>query len=140
MGISVLIMNKFKKIGGIIIRDKKILVVRKKGTDTFIIPGGRVEKEETSEQTLKRELFEELKVKVLSLKYFGVFTEPAAFEKDTLVELEIYNVMIIGEPLTSSEIKEYKWVDNSYKDNGIKLGSVLEKYVLPKLAEQGLIK
>src|SRR4051812_20782408 len=47
------------KAGGIIIRDKKLLVERSKGKDFFKTPGGSIELGETPKQALVRELLEE---------------------------------------------------------------------------------
>ena len=127
-------MKRFKKIGGIIIKNNKILVVRKKRINLFIFPGGKMEGDETSEQTLKRQLNEELGVRVSNLRYFGTFVEPSALEENMEVELEIYFVDVGG------KIEKYKWIDSSYKKQGIKLGSVLEKHTQPKLIDLGMIK
>ncbi|MBD3155291.1 MAG: NUDIX domain-containing protein [Candidatus Aenigmarchaeota archaeon] len=133
-------MKAIKKIGGIIINNKKMLVVRKRGTDVFIFPGGKVEGTESSEQTLMRELMEELGIEVFNFRYLGTFIEPAALERNTEVELEIYFVDTRGEFVPKSEIKEYRWIDSSYKNKGIRLGSVLGKHTIPKLLEKGLIE
>ena len=50
------------KVGGIILKDKMILVQRKKNNrEECIIPGGKREGQETDFETLKRELREEKK-------------------------------------------------------------------------------
>ena len=133
-------MKRFKKIGGIIIKNNKILVVRKKRINLFIFPGGKMGGDETSEQTLKRQLNEELGVRVSNLRYFGTFVEPSALEENMEVELEIYFVDVGGKLNPESEIEKYKWIDSSYKKQGIKLGSVLEKHTPPKLIDLGMIK
>jgi len=128
------------KIGAIILRNKKLLVVRKKmpGRIEFIIPGGRKEDDETQEQTLARELREELGVQLKSFSYFGSFDEEAIFEKIPL-HMDVYYVKVEGYLEPRSEIKEYLWIDRNYKDKGIKLGSVLELHVVPRLIKQGLM-
>ena len=50
------------KIGAIAIKDRKLLVVRKRGKEEFIIPGGKHERDESFEECLRRELHEELQV------------------------------------------------------------------------------
>ena len=127
------------KIGAIILNEKhQLLVVRKifKDRVDFIIPGGRQEPGEKDEQTLKRELMEELGVKVKSHKFFGRFEELAIFENIPLV-MNVYLVSIDGEPKARSEIKDVVWVDRNYKDKGYALGTVLSKHVIPILVEQG---
>ena len=56
------------KVGGIIIKNKKVLVVRKKTKENFpefIIPGGKRETGETDVETLQREIQEEVNLKVV---------------------------------------------------------------------------
>lgn len=127
------------KVGAIILNDKKqILVVRKtfKDRTEFIIPGGRQEKGETDEQTLVRELMEELGIAVSSFSFFGRFSEQAIFEDIPLV-MSVYRVEIEGQPSLQSEIKEYVWIDRDYEQKGYLLGSVLSKHVVPSLISNG---
>jgi ADP-ribose pyrophosphatase YjhB (NUDIX family) len=132
-------MKTIKKIGGIIVNNKKMLVVRKKGTDAYIIPGGKPKGDETHQETLERELNEELNIFPHSFKYFGNFQEKSMFE-NTDVNMCIYFVEVKGEMKPDSEIVELKWIDSSYKNKDIKLGSVIEKHTLPVLIKRGLVK
>jgi len=54
--------------GGIIIKDNKVLLMLRRGTDTFnevwSNPGGTTDAGETGEETVVRELYEELGIKV----------------------------------------------------------------------------
>ena len=38
-----------------------------------------------------------------------------------------------------NEIKEFCWIDRNYKEKGIKVGSILGKFVLPQLRKRELI-
>lgn len=51
--------------------DGKILVCHKKGKDYYFLPGGHVEFGESSEYALKRELQEELDLKIKKCGYIG---------------------------------------------------------------------
>ena len=130
-------MKKIDKIGGIILRGKKLLVVKKRTKDNrseYIIPGGKREGNETDFETLKRELQEEIQVELLSAEPFGGFDDIAIFE-NIPINIEVYFANIVGEPTCDSEIKELVWIDRNYEKKGIKLGSVLAKFVIPKLIE-----
>lgn len=134
-------MKKIDKVGGIILRGKELLVVKKRTKDNreeYIIPGGKREGNETDFETLKRELQEEIQVELLSAKPFGGFDDIAIFE-NIPIHIEVYFANIIGEPNCDSEIKELVWIDRNYAENGIKLGSVLAKFVIPKLKEMELM-
>lgn len=132
--------KKIHKIGAIIVNDKKILVVRKevKGHKEYIIPGGRPEGKETHEQTLRRELKEELNIDLQSYSFFGSFTEVAVFENIPIF-MDVYFVKYSGIPTPNSEIKDLVWIDKDYESEGIKLGSVLSLHVIPKLVADGLL-
>lgn len=129
------------KVGGIIVIDGKLLVVRKVTPDNrveYIIPGGRAEAGETHEQTLARELDEELGVVLTGVEHFGSFDEIAVFE-NIPIHMEVYYAKISGNPSPRSEIKEYVWIDRDYEKQGITLGSVLARHVVPGLIAKGLM-
>jgi 8-oxo-dGTP diphosphatase len=131
-------MDIIIKVGAIIRRGTKILVVRKSvpGRHTFIIPGGRPENNESPEDTLRRELREELQVELSSFEHFGDFEERAEFE-NALLRMAVFRVEIEGEPRINSEIKELLWVDKNYQDHGVALGSTLARHVIPGLIRSG---
>lgn len=134
-------MEKIDKVGGIILRDKKILVVRKRTKDNreeYIIPGGKREGNETDFETLGRELEEEIQVKLINITPFGGFDDIAIFE-NIPIHIEVYISEIEGNPKCDSEIKDLVWIDKDYSKKGIKLGSVLGKFVIPKLIELGMM-
>ena len=126
------------KIGGIIVKDGKVLAVRMKNTKEFIIPGGGHESGETHEDTLRRELKEELLVDLLSHKPIGVYKDRAIWSDEPLLA-HVYLVEVSGKPTPSTEIVEHQWLDKDFKEKGFELGSILELSVIPKLIKQGLM-
>src|SRR3546814_16083290 len=68
------------------------LVVRKRSTRIFMLPGGKAEPGETPLQTLKRELHEELDLRLEAddIASFGHFCAPAANEPDHQVEADVF--------------------------------------------------
>ena len=134
-------MKKIDKVGGIILKRQELLVVRKLTEDNrneYIIPGGKREGNETDFETLKIELEEELQVVLIESKPFGGFDDIAIFE-NIPIHIEVYYATIQGEPKCDSEIKDLIWIDRNYEKKGIKLGSILGKFVIPKLIEEGLM-
>ena len=131
---------KIHKIGAVIVKEKRILVVRKKvsGRTEYIIPGGRPEEGETHEDTLRRELREELDVNLISYSLFGSFSEIAIFE-NIPIYMDVYYVDVEGSPVPRSEIKDLVWIERDYAEKGIKLGTVLSRHVIPKLIIDGLM-
>lgn len=127
------------KVGGIILKDKKILVQRKNNNrEECIIPGGKREGKETDFETLKRELQEELSVELLQIEYIGTYQDIAVFS-NKLLQVITYLAKIKGKIKCNNEIKEAIWIDKDYKKQGIKVGSILEKYVIPELVKRNLM-
>ena len=127
------------KVGGVILKDKKILVQRKKNNrEECIIPGGKRKENETDFETLKRELYEELTVKLIKTEFLGSYDEVACFSNEP-IHVQTYIAHIQGELICNNEIKEAIWIDRNYKEQGIKVGSILGEHVIPKLIERGLM-
>lgn len=129
------------KAGGIIIKDKKLLVERSKGKNIFIAPGGSIEKGETPKQALIRELREEFSIRVTEkdLVGFDTFYAKAAGDEERIVRMDVFMVSRwSGEPKPSSEVEEVLWITAKIP-NGIKVGSIFEHDVIPKLKQKGLI-
>lgn len=134
-------MKTIDKVGGIILCDKKILVVQKKcSTDKneYILPGGKRQCGENDYQTLARELKEETSIDIKSLEYFGEFEDIALYENVPII-IKSYLVYTDSEIVVQNEISCYKWIDRNYEHQGIHLGSVLSKYIIPRLIELDLM-
>ena len=94
-------------------RHGRVLLVRKRGSATFIQPGGKREAGEAALQTLARELREELGVRLVeaSARLLGTFEDVAVNEPGRRVRAEVYRVQVLGEPLPGAEIAELRWLD-----------------------------
>ena len=127
------------KIGLAVLKNCKILLVRKRYSAVFILPGGKPEGDETHRQTLVREITEELGCKTDRgwLEYIGSFSDIAADTENTRVTVHLYLGSLIGEPVPCSEIEELKWVDPSdFRDTPV--ASSLSNSILPFLV--GVVK
>lgn len=97
-----------------VIRDEdgRLLLVRKRGRDVFIQPGGKREPGEDDLTALARELGEELGCRLLpgSARLLGRLDAPAVHEPGWRVESSVYCVEIEGEPRAGAEIDELRWV------------------------------
>jgi 8-oxo-dGTP pyrophosphatase MutT (NUDIX family) len=128
------------KVGAIIVKNSHILVVKKDipGQHEYILPGGKAEGSEEPLETLRRELREELDIKLVNAQWFGRFQEVATFE-DVPLLMDVYIVNIKGDPSPHSEIKDYLWIDRTYRQRGILLGNVLERQIIPELLKRSII-
>lgn len=127
-----------EKHAAIITRGRRLLVVRKRGTATFISPGGKPEGEEDHLACLRRELREELGVGLASAQFFGRFARPSAFEPDRVAILA-WAVEVRGEPHPASEIEEIRWISGADVAAGLPLGTVFGLDVVPALVSRGAI-
>lgn len=116
--------------------DGSILTVRKRGTDRFMLPGGKPEPGEDAAAAAVRECFEELGARLGpdDLDLLGAFRAPAANEDGHEVEGTVF-VARSQAPLdldAAAEIEELRWLDASAVLPG-DLAPLLEHRVLPLL-------
>lgn len=129
------------KSAGIIIKDRKLLVEKDSDKEFFISPGGKLEEGETAAQALVRELEEEFKIEVQEkdLEHFGHFDAPASGQEERTVHMEVFIVKKFkGKIQKGHKVEKLLWL-NSYIPNGVKVGSIFEHKVIPKLKEIDLI-
>lgn len=102
-------------IKSLIIRDNKILLVKHVDPLYWEVPGGRIDDSETIEQTLERELHEELP-NIKSYKVHGI-VDAFRLQKDIKPDLSLFLVFykisatFTGDtPDLSDEHSEFKWM------------------------------
>lgn len=89
---------------------QQLLLVRKKNTQFFMQVGGKLEPDELPEQTMLREIKEEIGVDATIEQFVGRFETRAANEADHLLVSYVYHVSIDQLPRIDAEIAEMKWV------------------------------
>lgn len=89
------------------------LLVRKRGTQAFMQPGGKIEPNEQPADALVRELEEELGIVVdpATAHYLGAYTAVAANEPGHEVHCELFQVRTDAQVTPAAEIEEALWVD-----------------------------
>ena len=101
------------RIAAAIILDEhgRMLLVRKRGTQVFMQPGGKLEPGESAGECLVRELAEELGLAVdaASLDWVGRFDAPAANEPGHHVDCDVFRVANIAAVTVAAEIEEARW-------------------------------
>lgn len=131
-------MIEIDKIALIKIENGQILSTRSKGKSKYYIPGGKRENNETDEQTLVREIHEELNVEIIpkSVQYIGTFkAQSDGAAKGIMVKMTCYKADYNGIPKESNEIEEIKWLN--YKD--LDIISEVDKIIFKHLNESGLL-
>src|SRR5947207_334859 len=98
-----------------LIRDDagRMLVVRKRGTDAFMQPGGKRDAGEDDLAALDREIGEELGCRMVpgSARALGQFNCVAANEPGWRVQANVYAVNVQGTVVPQAEIAEMLWLD-----------------------------
>ena len=89
------------------------LLVRKRGTEIFMLPGGKCDSGESAIDGLAREIEEELGCGLdrSTCTSLGIYRAPAANEPGCTVEAELFAASLFGEPAASGEIEELAWLD-----------------------------
>jgi 8-oxo-dGTP diphosphatase len=116
------------------IRDEsgRMLVVRKRGTEAFMQPGGKRDAGEDDITALDREIGEELGCRMVpgSARSRGEFDCPAANEPGWRVRASVYAVNVAGAVVPQAEIAEALWIDPAAPVS-IVLAPLTRDHVLP---------
>lgn len=125
-------MPHITKIGLAVIEEGRILLVRKRGTEIFILPGGKPEGDEDDLAALHREVNEELgcRIEPAGLQFEGAFTDQVAGKPDTTVTVRLYRGALAGEPQCRAEIEELRWISPA-EVYGTPLAPSLTNQILP---------
>ena len=132
-------MKEVDKIAFIEIQDGKILSTKSKGKTKYYIPGGKREEGESDEQTLIREIHEELSIDILpnTSEYIGKFSAQSDGAKEGInVIMTCYKAKYSGSLLANNEIEEIRWLNY----NELDIISEVDKKIFKFLNERGELK
>ncbi|WP_068825402.1 NUDIX hydrolase [Pseudomonas sp. BMS12] len=112
----------------------RLLLVRKRATRAFMLPGGKVEPGEALLDALQRELREELDLHLdpATLTPLGRFRAPAANEADTKIDASLFLARLTQPVQAGAELEELRWyaLQQPEPDD---LAPLLHLHVLPAL-------
>ena len=127
-------------VSAVVLRDGdgRILVVRKRGTTRYMLPGGKIEKGETPAQAAIRELHEEVGAELdpASLNFLGEWTAPAANEPGHSVHGHIFEHPWIQGLAVRAEIEDLLWLHPDEMSRRDDLAPLLVTRVLPALTKK----
>jgi 8-oxo-dGTP diphosphatase len=129
------------KIGLAVVHDGCLLLVRKRGSQCYILPGGKPEPGEDDISALTREINEELgcTVDLHSAFYLGAFRDRAAGFIDAEVVVKLYAGTLVGNPMPQAEIEQLIWFD-PFTGTGTELAPSLTNSIVPYLFQGGRVK
>lgn len=112
--------------------DGKTLLVRKRGTEAFMQPGGKIDAGESALDALARELNEELGLVIApeQTRFLGEFSAVAANEPGFEVNCQLYGVQVEDPVNPAAEIEEAIWVDGRDIDQ-LHLAPLTRDSILP---------
>jgi 8-oxo-dGTP diphosphatase len=131
-------MKEIDKIALIKIENGKILSIKSKGKNKYYIPGGKRENDESDEQTLIREIKEELSVDIIkeSIEYVGTFKAQSDGAKEgIIVKMTCYQANYIGDLKEDNEIEEIRWLNF----NDLEIISEVDKIIFKHMKDKGLL-
>lgn len=127
------------KLAYIHLKDNKVLTTLSRGKDTWYIPGGKREGDETDHEALIREVEEELTVKLKpeTIKHYGTFEAQAHGKPEgTVVRMTCYEAEFDEALEASSEIEQLAFVNYSWKEKS----SPVDGLIFDDLKAKGLIE
>ena len=112
-----------------------LLIVRKRGTSVFMLPGGKVEPGETHVEAAVREVAEEvgLALDPATVILLGRWSADAANEPGLVITSDVFSAPHQGDPAASGEIEEIRWLALG-DTRGVPLAPLLTEHVIPTLA------
>jgi 8-oxo-dGTP diphosphatase len=112
--------------------DGRTLLVRKRGTQAFMQPGGKIDAGETAAVALARELNEELGLTVDAdqAAFLGEFSAQAANEPGFEVNCQLFRLDVAEAVMPAAEIEEIVWVDAGNVDH-LHLAPLTRDSILP---------
>lgn len=130
-----------RTVGLLVIKNDKLLLAYSNNKRAWYLPGGKIETNELPQQSLVREIWEELtlKIDVKLLKYYCHITAPAYGEEENLImEQDCYLYELHENISPNNEIGAIKFFDSySYEQEPAQVIGVLQ--IFKRLKADGLL-
>ncbi|MDX3100764.1 NUDIX domain-containing protein [Nonomuraea angiospora] len=131
-------MDVLRVVAAAVVDRGRLLVVSKQAApDVFYLPGGKPEAGEEPEETLARELAEELGVTPRDLALLGHVEDVAALE-GVPMRMTVFTAGVSGDPRPAAELAALGWTDgrDAYAP---RLAPAVRDHVVPLLVRAGVL-
>ena len=129
------------RVVAIILKANKVLLVKGKGWPELWTPGGKIEEGETEEETLKRELKEELGLDLQTETFFKEYFMKNPYDPESMTKTRCFLAKVKGEPKPKNEIEKIIWYGKEDFERKIyPMVEENEKVLIPDLIKEGLLK
>mgnify|MGYP002778301514 CR=1 FL=1 len=124
-------MKEIYKAALLAVREGRVLLCRKRGTPTWILPGGKIEAGEAPEEALRREIGEELTgVRLGEVRWVRCYEHHNP--EGVPLRMEVFVGELEGEPGPAAEIEELRWQAAAEPCEG--LSPSLRDLIMPEVA------
>ncbi len=108
-------MHEEISAGGVVVFGNAILLLKKYNGD-WVLPKGKIELDETLEETAIREVYEEASVKVEVISYIGEihYTYKNNWEKNNIVNKTVHWFLMQSRNMDSIPLKEEGFIDSKF--------------------------
>lgn len=131
-------MKTKTRIAAVIVKNGKLLMEKGRGCKELWMPGGKIKEGESDQECLKRELKEELKAEITSMKFFKEYLGKS-FYNDWMNKQKVYIVSIVGEIQPGAEIEDYVWLSREdFENKKHAMIPITEKEITPDLIKNRL--
>lgn len=126
------------RVSAIIIKDNEILLIhrRKNGEEYWVFPGGGVEKGESWENAMRREVLEETGLPAISIKFAFMSLNDLDNKEHPFYHCQI----AVGEPYLAGEERDRHSESDWYKLEWIDIKNLPDLKLLPNKARQQVIE
>ncbi|MEV0381046.1 NUDIX domain-containing protein [Nonomuraea sp. NPDC050643] len=132
-------MDVMRVVAAAVVDRGRLLVVSKTAApEVFYLPGGKPEAGESAEETLARELEEELGVRPLGPVLLGHVEEVAALE-GVPMRMTVFTAGLDGLPRPAAELAALGWT-NGRDEFGPRLAPAVRDHVVPMLVRSGALE
>lgn len=133
--------NMITWAGILVIKDGKILTLKETNKSFYQLPGGKMEHGETPQQTVVREVEEELGVPVSNLDKL-IEVDEEAKSQDRTMHFILFSGEIGALPDRAGlppKTQTLAWIDSNFESQVPDVGNLLRRHVIPELKQKGLI-